>query len=219
MSYGRKSGSDLQRLADDGLIGEVQAARGAGDSEAARLALSVLLWRRYRDVVRRVQIKVPERDAEDVAMEALTSAIKSAFDGTSVGEFVNWLATITDRRIADYHRKRSDRPEVPLAHEHGDEEAVRGEEPSIENFSDDTDEQIDTREAVEQALSELGEVHRMVVEIYVFEDLSAKQTAQRVNMSENPKPDTPMTEANVHQIAKRFRQRLRRLLEDPSGPG
>ena len=49
-------------------------------------------------------------------MNAVTAAIKSAFDGVAIGQFVNWLNTIVDRRgIADYHRKREGEPAVTAA--------------------------------------------------------------------------------------------------------
>ncbi len=104
LNFRPKTENELDRLSDDQLIVEIVAARDAGDHDAARAALGVLAFRRYDDVVRRVLIKVPHADAEDVASEVFISAMKSAFDGTSVGEFVNWLQTITKRRIADYHR-------------------------------------------------------------------------------------------------------------------
>ena len=80
-----------------------------------------LAYRRYDDVRRRILIKVPYEDADDVASEVFISALKSAFDGNSVGEFVNWLQTITKRRVAEYHRARPDEPDLPLAEENGGE--------------------------------------------------------------------------------------------------
>ena len=53
-------------------------------------------------------------------MTVMLAAIKSAFDGTSIGEFVVWLNRIVARRgIADFHRDREDDPKVgPLPTEH-----------------------------------------------------------------------------------------------------
>ena len=175
------------------------------------MALAILAFRRYPNVVRRVQAKVPAADVEDVAMEALSSAVKSAFDGTSVGEFVRWLHTITARRIADYHRSRPEST-VPLAAESDGDDVSWGEDLVDDDFSDE----VDTRSVIEQTINELGEIHRAVVEHYVFEGLGAKETADQVNMSHSDELTQPMTETNVHQIAKRFRDRLRELLaEDP----
>ncbi len=49
-------------------------------------------------------------------------------------------------------------------------------------------------------------------QLYVFEDLGAQETADRVN-EEFPDRDTPMTVDNVHKIASRFRKDLRDELE------
>ena len=53
--------------------------------------------------------------------------------------------------------------------------------------------------------------HRRVVELKCFDRYSSKETAERVNQ-EFPNLDTPMTAANVDQIASRFRAALRREL-------
>jgi RNA polymerase sigma factor (sigma-70 family) len=203
---------ELARLNDDQLVAYIAAARDAGDGDSANLGLGILAYRRYPDVVRRVQAKVPGADVEDVAMEALSSAVKSAFDGTSVGEFVKWLQRITSRRIADYHRAKRD-PTVPLAEERDDDDSW-GEDLIDDDFSDE----VDTRGVIEQALGELGQVHAAVVEHYVA-GLSAKETADQVNISMQDELTQPMTDTNVHQIAKRFRVRLKELLEDARGPG
>ena len=71
---------------------------------------------------------------------------------------------------------------------------------------------------IEEALSDLSGPHRATVQFYVFDGLSAKEAADQVNMSCEDELTQPMTEANVHQIAKRFRERLRKLLEEARGP-
>ena len=55
--------------------------------------------------------------------------------------------------------------------------------------------------------------HRVVIELNVFEDLDATETAERVN-DEFPDLDPPMSEANVHKIVSRFRKCIRGTLED-----
>ncbi len=217
MNFRPKNENELALLSDDDLIAEIVAARDAGDNDQARLALSILAFRRYPDVVRRVSIKVPKADVEDVAMEALSSAVKSAFDGTSVGEFVNWLATITKFRIADYHRSRPDEPDAPLPEEREGDEGSWGQQPSKPDFTDDLGERLDMTAIIEQAFGELSGPHQAVVDSYVFEGMKAKETADQVNMSCKDELTQPMTDAYVHQIAKRFRERLKELLEESRG--
>ena len=121
----RLNENELDRLDSDALIAYIREAHDAGKPDCARTALGVLVYRHFDDVVRRVRIKIPTSDVEDVAMNAVTSAFKSAFDGTAVGQFVSWLNTIVDRRIADYHRKpRAE--EVPLPEEHVEAEEIWG---------------------------------------------------------------------------------------------
>ncbi len=164
--------------------------------------------------MRRARIKVPARDAEDVAGDALAGAFKAAFQGGSVGEFVSMLNTILDRRIADYHRKRERSPdETALPEEHGDDDEVWGDGAVSPDFTSG----VGAQDVVNRLVDGISDAHRAVVEAYVFEGLSAKETAAAVNMSMEGKLSTPMTEANVHQIAKRFRTDLRQALDGSSG--
>jgi RNA polymerase sigma factor (sigma-70 family) len=138
-----------------------------------------------------------------VAAEAIASAIVSAFDGKSVGEFRSWLHTILSRRIADWweaKEQKLDKTLLPSEHQ-GDEE-VWGREPSV----DFEGEALFARQCVRQALEEIEAAHhRRVIELYVFGPHSAAETAEVVGDG--------MTEANVHQISSRFQRRVRELLE------
>lgn len=169
---------------------------------AARLALARLVWGHWGTILARARLRIPRDDAEDVAALVLEGAIRSAFDGESVGQFRSWLNTIVDRRVADYHR----RPRLETTHiPEGEDEW--GEEPAID-FEGDT---IDTTRAIDAALAELSDDHRRVVEAYVLRGGPARDAADEVG---------GMSEANVHQIGSRFRRRLRELLEGGDGtPG
>jgi RNA polymerase sigma factor (sigma-70 family) len=190
---------ELDALSDEELFEYMREARRAGALDAMRTALAVLAFG-YRGIVRlRVMLKVPSQDVDEVTDTAIESAIGSRFDNDSIGEFRSWLNRITDRRIADYHRRREGKPELgPLPGE-GEEEAL-GPEPATE-FEGTS---VDARRALRQALDELRPDHRRAVERYVFAGCSAEEAAQEIE---------GMTEANVHQIASRFRRRLRDLLE------
>jgi RNA polymerase sigma factor (sigma-70 family) len=183
-------------------------ARAAGRPGAVGAALGVLVFGYWDNVMRRVAMKVPPRDVEEVSAVAIEAAIASAFDGRSVGEFVNWLHRIVDRRgIADYHRRKEGKPEHELLPtEHLGEDEVWGDEPS-EGFAGDT---VDARIALRRAFEELRQAHRRVLELYLFGPCSAREAAERVD---------GMTEDNVHQIASRFERRFKELLHggDTSG--
>lgn len=204
------SESELEKLSSDELIDRIRRATDAGCLDVARGLLAHLCWRHFADVHRRVSMKVAARDAEDVAMEAITSAIRSAFDGTSVGEFVNWLSTIVRRRIADYHRASEGDPDVgPLPEEQQGEDDVWGGQPSV---ADETG-AIDVQSVIDECLTDLSEPHRDVIELNVFQDIDAGATAETVN-DHFPALDPPMSATNVHKVVSRFRGCVREKLED-----
>ena len=173
---------ELIRLDDDALIAYVRAARLHGDA-SSRVALAVLVYGHWHNVTRRVALKVPPAAVEDVSSDVLVSALQSAFDGSSEGEFHVWLATITARRIADFHR----RPRPATV----DLDDVTVAAPDARA--------VDVTDAVERVLARLSEEHRRVVELVVFAGLAASEV-------------DGFSAANVHQITSRFRRALREEL-------
>lgn len=205
------SESELQRLSSDELIQHIREARDAGRDDAVRAALAILCYRHFDDVKRRIKLRVPPEHVEDQAMVVMLAAIRSAFDGTSIGEFVTWLNRIIARRgIADFHRDREDDPPVgPLPTEHQGEEEVWGEEPGE---SDETG-RVVVQSVIDECLEGLSHPHRDVIEFNVFQDLPAKEAADRVN-AKHPDLETPMSDQNVHKIVSRFRDCLTEKLQD-----
>jgi RNA polymerase sigma factor (sigma-70 family) len=191
----------LQALSDEQLIAYMRSARDAGRHDAMKPAIAVLAYGYWDTLVNRARMKLPESDAEQVAGEALESAIASAFDGKSVGEFRSWLHTILSRRIADYWQKRERTLQTRPLPQPGDEEFA-GHEPAVE-FEGDA---LHAQECVRHALEELPEAHLEVVQLYLFGPHSAVETAELVGNG--------MTEANVHQISSRFQKRVRDLLDE-----
>ena len=206
----------LDRLDSDELVAYIRDALAAGERRALEDGFAVLVFRHERDVKRRVAAKVPPADVEDVAQEALYSAIRSVLEGREIRSFRAVLNTIVSRRIADYTDRRASRPKAqPLAEEHLDADEIWGEVPSEE---DETG-AVGVRDLIARVLERRNEVHRKVIDLYVFDDLSAEATAERIDKMFDGHPDlpTPMTNDNVHQIAKRFREDLRGLLEEAGG--
>jgi RNA polymerase sigma factor (sigma-70 family) len=199
----------LSGLADDALIDYLRAARKAERHDAMKAAVAVLVFGYHDTLMNRARLKLPEPDVADVVSETLASAIASAFDGSSVGEFKSWLHTILSRRIADYHDARTRTPRTaPLPGEHQGDDEVWGAEPS-EPFEGDA---LHARGCLEQAYGELDrDSHRAVIDLYVLQAHGAADTAELIGDG--------MTEANVHQIASRFQRRFKQLLEDGSDTG
>ena len=173
----------LTRLDDDALIAYVRSARRAGHPSADD-ALAVLAFGHWHNVSRRVALKVPPSAVEDVTSDVLVSALSSAFDGVSQGEFSVWLRTITARRIADFHRRRA-AVTVPL-----EDVEVEAPDAGVVVVSD----------AVDRVLARLSDEHRRVVELFVLEGRAAGEV-------------DGIGAANVHQIASRFRRALREELD------
>ena len=203
------SENELQKLSSDELIRYIREATDSGRADCAQSALAILCFREWDDIVRRVKLRVPEEEVEDQAMVVILAAIKSAFSGSSVGEFKVWLRQIINRRgIADFHRDREGDPKVGLLPtEHQGEDDVWGEEPSTSDES-----AVAVQEIIDDCLDELSDAHRTVVELNVFQDLDAETTADRVN-EEHPDLEPQMSQANVHKIVSRFRGCVKQKLE------
>jgi RNA polymerase sigma factor (sigma-70 family) len=193
----------LEGLSDEELVDYLRRAREAGRHDAMKTAVAVLVYGYWDNLVNRARLKLSsDADAEDVAAEAVASAIVSAFDGKSVGEFRSWLHTILSRRIADwYEAKERKLDKTPLPSEHQGDEQVWGREP----WADFEGDALFARDCIHQALEEIEDTrHRRVIDLYVLGPNSAADTADLVGDG--------MTEANVHQISSRFQRRVRELL-------
>jgi RNA polymerase sigma factor (sigma-70 family) len=200
----------LDTLDDEQLVDYMRRAREAGRHDAMKPAAGVLVYGYWDSLVNRARLKLRSHaDAEEVAAEAVASAIASAFDGKSVGEFRSWLHTILSRRIADWWEAKEQKlDKTRLPSEHVGDEEVWGREPSVP-FEGDA---LFASECIRRALEEIEDPrHRYVVDLYVFGPHSAAEAASIVG--------DEMTEANVHQIASRFQGRVRKLLQggDTSG--
>ena len=211
--------TELLALTPEQLIAYHHEARRLGRHDEARTALGILVFGFIGRIRFWVSRRLPQQDVEDVADEVIESAIRSSFDGAETRQFAAWLRRITQRRVADYFDARSRRPEEgPLPDEHEGEEDIWG---TVGELHDPTEEIVE-RSVVEQALGELNEIHRRVVELagpqdLGFEQRPGKETADLVNDQLSGRMSDPMTEANVHQILSRFRRRLAELLDANDG--
>ena len=201
-----RNDDELSKLDDEALLEYVATARARGEPELSQRALAIIVFRYHNLVLYRARIKIPDADFEDVAQEAMVSAIRSQLDGTSVGEFRKWLNRIVSRRIADYHR-RNRVETTALPEEHEDDDRIWGQAGQVEPETGE----VEVRELIDIALDELSDQHRRVVDLFVFDGATAKETCDEVNAG-FPDEKT-MKVDNVSKIAERFRKRLRELLE------
>jgi DNA-directed RNA polymerase specialized sigma24 family protein len=179
---------ELERLDDDALIAYLREASAAGD-ESAGLALGMLAYGSRSRVRARVSMKVPAQDVDDVTDEILAKALFSTFDGSFGGQFGSWMNTITQRAIADYHRRGPGRLKA---------------EPLDERDAAPEDDEVETGDALERTLAALNPEHRRVIDLWL-----RGYGAQEID---------GVSDANVHQIVSRFRRALRGQLDaDPKG--
>lgn len=204
---------ELARLSDEQLIAYVRAARAAGRIDAARPALQILAWGMEPDVRRVVRLRLDKAGGavqDEVAEQALFDAIRSAvrFEQQTVGQFRAFVFQIVRRRIADFVRKgRLDR--IPLEFLSPKGESGEGDIPvSGEQGA------VELQSVVDQALAELSDVHRRVIELYQLQGHSAAETAEPVERQFADAGGDSMTDQNVLKIASRFRQRVRELLRE-----
>jgi DNA-directed RNA polymerase specialized sigma24 family protein len=196
----------LDRMSDEELVAYVAAAFAAGHYEAGRRAAGMLTWRLMPLVEARVAAKVPIQHCEDVVGNVLESFVKSAFDGKVIRSVRAFIATIAQRRIADFHRDREGDPEqLPLRGEHVGEDDAHGDEESVE----DETEAVALRDAIERVLARRKEVHRQVIELYAPEqmdgaDLRAKEVVARMQADHGE----TVSESNVQKIWQRFKEDL-----------
>src|SRR3954470_10473469 len=177
----------LDTLTDEDLIEYVRSARDAGAPTEARAAIQILVYGHQRDIERKVRLKMKEHAVDEVADRALVRAVKSSFDGESVGQFKSWLWTIVSREIADWYELQKRRPEeTVLPEEHEGNEEIWGVAGTVET---DLDAGLDTGRCIERAMDGMNDHHKRIVELYWFEDASARATAEQ----------TGETEDNVYQ--------------------
>lgn len=209
------SESELSRLSPEELIAYHHEARRLARQDEARTALGILIWGFQGRVSYWVSRTVPTQDLPDVVSSVFESALKSSFKGTQPGQFGAWLREISRRRAADYHRGVERRPSTgPFPDEHEGEEEFWGSA----GWTPDPTEAVVARSVSDQAVGELGEVHRRVIELagpvdLGFDGRPAKETAEMVNDQFDAELDDPMTNVNVHQILSRFRSRCREIFE------
>ncbi len=201
----------LGALPDDRLVAYAAAAHAAGDSAAERDALGVLAFAWEPFIRAKVASKVPEQDRGDVIVAVQESLIRASFEGKVIGQFGAFLRTITQRRIADYHRELKRRPELAVIDGGGGDEGVGQVTPAA---PDETG-AVDFLAVVERVLARRDPMHQKVIRLYGpevagFMNLSAAEVKAAIDGDDSG--DT-VSVANVAQIWRRFKVDLEEELD------
>lgn len=207
---------ELARLGDDELVAYALEARAAGEQAAATLALRIFTFGMQRALLNFVRNRLDSHgDAaiEEVAERALESAIRSiaSLRGKTAEEARALVFRIARRRIADFLRSaRGDAgPGEPIEGIGGEPAPSGAPQLVIEGEADGADTGI----LIEELIASLRPDHRAVVELFVLDGYSARETVDLLRGRVDGRGDDSMTEQNVHQIASRFRRELRARLE------
>jgi RNA polymerase sigma factor (sigma-70 family) len=196
--------NDLAQLEDDHLIAHAVEARDSGRQVDFETAIKVFVGKRVGLVSYWVGRKADGDEADEITGKALVSIVEGAgrIKGSSPGEIVEWMRTVTARRIADHYRSREKQPAIGRLDDQPNDE---GEWTEVVGDPDSTG-AADAKMVIDGALGELDEVKREVVELRIA-GYSSKETAE---MSR----DAAMSHANVDQIFSRFKKALARGLDD-----
>jgi DNA-directed RNA polymerase specialized sigma24 family protein len=215
--FRRLNDAQLDRLGHEELIGHALAARDAGDIPQIELALQMFVYKQeamVRGFVAGRLDKHGDAVIDQVAGLAFIDAVAAiaAFRGGTPPEARGMVMRIARRRIADFHRKgRVDTVALEWEGEDGEQKSLVPGRPGGQGA-------LEAWSLIEQALAERNELHRRVIELFFFDDLSGEQIVKRINRHEKPEGDDPLTEDNVNQIASRFRKRVKKLLEEAENP-
>ena len=155
-----------------------------------------------------------EQDAEDVTQQTLLSALENlaGFRGEAV--FSTWLLRIATHAALKVIRKRKGLDSVPLeeTREGGaDSDAIPHPE-YIADWRQSPEELVhrnEIRRLLDDALAQLDEKHRLVFLLRDVEELSVRETADALGLSE------ANTKVRLLRARLQLRERLTRTLGDP----
>jgi RNA polymerase sigma-70 factor, ECF subfamily len=137
------------------------------------------LYERYLPAVyNRVRYVVPEVDVEDVTQEVFIALMKSlrSFKGNAL--FSTWLRTLTNRRVADYYRKRNVN-DVTLQADISETNPANIVSLQVPSHTPHTDNQIILR----QAIRTLPDHYQEIILMRFAEDLKFQEIADLQGVS------------------------------------
>ena len=204
-------------MGDAELIDHAVEAGAAGEAESAERALQIFAFGMegpLRAMVRNRLDSHGDTVIDEIAERALEDAIRSIhrLRGQTPQEARAFVFRIARLRIVDFHRSGRVRTEPIDTDPDADRGAGAEAEADGLRVEGESD-AVDTALVLEQALAEMREDHRAVVELFVVSGHNARETAERVASRFDGRLDDSMSEQNVHQIGSRFRKDLRRRLE------
>ncbi len=157
----------LDMPSDDELV---QALK-LGEQEA----FSILYERFLPLVYARVRFKVPTSDVEDVTQEIFIAILKSLHNFKGNAKLSTWIRTITNNKIADYHRSKTN-----VENGHEDFEKVAQRNLSSHRESAKKQEELTS---IQQALGKLPQNYQDILMMRFVEDMPFHEIAQQNGQS------------------------------------
>jgi RNA polymerase sigma-70 factor (ECF subfamily) len=139
-----------------------------------RDAFSALYERHLSAVYNRVRYQVPESHVEDVTQEVFITVLRSLKSFQGSAKFSTWLRTVTNRRIADHYRSRSNREESAELETLDRMSASRGDGSGLA---------LDDSILLRRALEEIAEQYREILLLRFAEGLRFQEIADQRGQS------------------------------------
>lgn len=166
-----------------------------------------LLLKKYRELVFMITAHhVPSDQVEEVAQDAFVRAYQSLRSYKGHGDFRHWLTVITTRTCHDFWRKRYRNKEVNISSISDEHQQWLDSTTAVtaSAVNDDRDTKEDVKSMMDWALNQLNPSDRMVLELIYLEELSIKETAEMLDLSQT----------NVKVRAFRARQKMQKLIKE-----
>lgn len=147
-------------------------------------AIAELYNRTYNSVYFTVKSLVKDEDAVlDIVQDAYVKGFRSLEQLKEAGKFQAWMKTIAHNKAVDYLRKS--KPIMFSQMSTDSEEAIEFEDDRPENLPDVVVDQKETTRLIQEILNSLSDEQRLVVGMFYYEQLSVREIAQTLGISEN----------------------------------
>lgn len=138
------------------------------------LAFDSLYNRHVRAVYNRVCYVIPQMDVEDVTQEVFLAVLCSLETFRGEAQFTTWLRTLTNRKVAEYYRRRSRKKETMQV------DLVEAEERGDQSSTSSLEDQL----ALQNALNHIPRGYREVILLRFAEGMRINEIANQ--MKKNP---------------------------------
>jgi RNA polymerase sigma-70 factor (ECF subfamily) len=145
-------------------------------------------------------------DSEDIAQQVFIRVWKSAVRYEPSAKFTTWLMTITRNLVFNESRRRSRARVVPLHDDADDGPTVQYADPEAGSPADDLLD-AELRDAVDTAIAELPEKHRLAIILRRYENMAYEEIAKVLKTS------VPAVKSILFRARADLKAKLQRYME------